>query len=250
MKHVYIIQRSLLLLALSLTSTAQSQVSLQAGGGLGIIIPTADYEGSTIEYYSGTKYGLSTGFNLHGTLRIGLPAISLVGGLGYSSLSNEGNSEPGQGRVEVSQKIITLKAGAEYHFEIPASPVTPYVTTNLAINRFSGETSFQGVSRVSSATYVVNSAVRFGIGFGGGAIVDIQSGLSLDIGIQYNLMNVGGKSWEDVNPQQDQRIDTYLALNDGKDPLFPFGDEREHFVYKNRTIHTILFTVSVMFDLR
>lgn len=230
------------------SSSASSQVTFQAGGGLGIIVPGGDYGGSTIEYYRGTKYGLSSGINVHGKVRAGFSKLTLVGGLDYSSLSNSGNSEPGQGRVEVSQKILSLKVGPEFQLEIQSSPVTPYLGANAAIHRISGETTFQGVSEVPSATVVVQATSRIGVGVSGGAIIKLNPSLLLDIGLQYNLMNIAGRSWEDVNPFKDQRLDSYLALNDDKDPLFESGDD-DHFISTSRSIQSVLITVSIMFGL-
>ena len=230
------------------SSSASSQVAFQAGGGLGVVFPSGDYGGSTIDYYRGTKYGLSSGINLHGKVRAGVPKLTLVGEVHYSSLSNTGNSEAGRGRVEVSQKIVTLKAGPEFHFNIPASPVTPYFGANVAINRFIGETTFQGVSEVPSATFVVQATTRLGIGFSSGAMIKLNPSLSLDIGLQYNLLNIAGKSWEDVNPFKEQRLDSYLALNDEKDPAFTVSDD-DHFISDSRSIHSVLITVSLMFGL-
>jgi len=126
--------------------------------------------------------------------------------------------------------------------------VTPYIAGNIAINRFSGETTFQGVAKVPSAVFSVESASRFGIGFTGGVLIKIGPLTSLDIAFAYNLMNLGGKTWTDVNPYQDKRIDSYLALNDAKDPFSPPGND-DHFVSSNRTISSLLLTASLMFGL-
>ncbi len=228
---------------------AQSQITLQAGGGLGVAFPAGDFGGSTMDYYSGTKYGLSTGFNLHGKIRAGLTGITLMGEVGYSSLTNKGNAEPpAQGNVEVSQKIVSVKVGPEYHFKLPAAPLEPYVGANLALNLISGETTFQGVSKVSSATYSVKSASRFGIGLNGGTIFSLGPLVSLDIALQYNIMNLFGKGYEDVNPSQNQRIDAYLALNDNPDPAFAPNDDK-HFISSSRTIHSFMLTASLIFGL-
>ena len=239
-----------LVLAVAITSMisgfANSQGTIEIGGGLGILVPQEDFGGSTIDYYYGTKYGLSNGLNLHGKVRIGFFGITLMGQLDYSSVSNSGNSEPGQGIVEITQKVLTFKAGPEFQLKIVALPLTPYLGANVAINRFSGETTFQGVAEVPSATYVVQSASRLGLGFGGGAIVKLNPTLSLDVGVHYNLMNLAGRSWEDVNPFQDKRLDSYLALNDHRDPEFLPGEE-EHFISSRRAIHSILFSVSILF---
>ena len=227
---------------------APAQVKVQVGGGLGVVVPSSDFGGSTVDYYSGTKYGLSTGYNIHGKARFGVLGFALVGGVDYASLSNSGNSEPGIGKVEVNQKILSLKVGPEFNINIPLSPVKPYLDVTIAVNRFSGETTFQGVSKVSSATYVVESVTRIGLGAGGGVVISLGPLLNLDIGLHYNLMNLAGKSWNDVNPLQDQRIDSYLSLNDDKDPLYLAGSDK-HFIGNSRSIHSIQLTASVLFGL-
>jgi len=116
------------------------------------------------------------------------------------------------------------------------------------LNSFSGEATFQGVSKVPSATYSVNSATRLGIGFAAGAEVSVGPFLSLDFNLSYNLMNVSGKEWNDVNPGINQRIDSYLSLNDAADPFYNSDDDK-HFISKARSIHSVLFTVSLLFGL-
>lgn len=240
----------LLILAIALLGfhPVQSQVTLQAGGGLGVIVPAADYSGTTIDYYNGKNYGLATGFNVHGKFRGGLLGFIVVGELGYSSLSNSGNSEPGKGKVEVSQKILTIKAGPEFQFNIPAAPITPYIGGNLAMNNFSGETSFNGVAEVPSGNHKIKSTARFGVGVNGGTIINISPLMKLDISVQYNLMNISGKKWTDVDASKDKRIESYEALNDEKDPLSHLNNT-EHFISKTRTINSIMITASLMFGL-
>jgi hypothetical protein len=245
MKNILI---AVLLIIISTCSVAYSQVTLQAGGGLGVVMPTSDFGGTTVDYYYGKKYGLSTGYNIYGKVRVGLLGFTVVGELGYSSLANSGNSEPGQGKVEVSQSIISVKAGPEFHFDVPSLPVIPYFGGNIAINRFSGETMFQGVSKITTATYSVKSATRLGIGLGGGIIVKLGPLMNLDVSLQYNMMNIGGRSWDDQNPFEDKRIDSYLTLNDDKDPLYG-TDDSKHIVSKSRSIHTFGLAASIMFGL-
>lgn len=230
------------------TPSAHAQITLQVGGGLGIVRPMGDYGGSTIDYYRGTKYGLSDGLNLHGKLRLGLIGLTLVGEIDYSSLSSSGNSEPGRGLVEVSQNIFSLKVGPEFQLSVPLFPLTPYVGANVAVHQFSGETLFQGVAKVPSGTYSVQSAGRLGIGLGGGVVLKLSPLLSLDIGVQYQLMNLLGRTWEDVNPLLDRRLDSYLALNDEKDPAFVAGSDTR-FIANARSINSILLTVTVLFGL-
>jgi len=225
-----------------------AQVALKLGGGIGITSTVSDLNGNTMEYYSGTRYGLNSGMNIHGKAKIGLSGLDLVGEMDYSSLGNTGNSEPGQGNVELSQKIFSLKAGPELHISIPALPIAPYIGVNVAWNRFSGETIFRGVAKVASATYSVKEATRLGVGFTIGTEVSIGPALTLDFTTSYNFMNLSGNEWEDVNPTINQRIDTYLSLNDSKDPQFVAGDDK-HFVANDRSIHSMLFTVSILFGL-
>jgi len=227
---------------------AFSQVTVQAGGGIGVMTPLSDYSGTTIEYYAGQTYGLSSGLNLVGKLRAGVQSFVLVGELGLAFLSNSGNSEPGQGNVEVSQTVLTFRIGPEYHFKIPSMPAKPYLGANLALHQFSGETKFQGVSRVPSATFSVESSSRFGIGFGGGVLVAISPTIDLDFGLGLNFMNLGGSEWLDVNLSQDERLDAYLALNDLKDPLFDITDDK-HFVADDRSISSFQIIVSILFGL-
>jgi len=238
----------IVLLATLMTTMTSAQVNIKVGGGLGVMTPASDLGGSTMEYYNGTNYGLSGGLNIHAKAKIGLVGFNLTGEIDYSSLSNSGNSEPGQGAVDISQKILSLKIGPEFRLSMPVVPIVPYLGINLALNSFSGETTFQGVSKVPSATYSVNSATRLGIGFAAGAEVSIGPLLSLDFNLSYNLMNVSGKEWNDVNPGINQRIDSYLSLNDASDPLYNFDDDK-HFVSKARSIQSVLFTVSVLFGL-
>jgi opacity protein-like surface antigen len=231
-----------------MSTPSRSQVTLKLGGGIGVMSSASDFSGSTLEYYNGSGYGLGTGLNVHGKAKIGLSGWNLTGEIDYSSLSNTGNSEPGQGVVDISQKILSLKVGPEFRLSVPVLPITLYIGADIALNRFSGETAFQGVSKVPSATYSVESATRFGLGLSAGAEVSIGPLLSLDFTISYNLMNVLGKEWHDVNPGNNQRIDSYLSLNDNSDPQYVPGDDK-HFISDTRSINSILFTVSVLFGL-
>ncbi len=230
------------------STSANAQVNIQLGGGLGIISPGADLSGSTIQYYNGENYGLASGLNFNGKAKLGFASFNLTGEVDISSLSNSGNSEPGQGSIEISRKIVSFKIGPEFRFAIPAAPVLPYLGFNIALNSFSGETKFQGVSKVPSASYTMASDTRFGVGFYGGVEVSIAPLLSLDFNLSYNLMNVSGKNWKDANPGINQRIDSYLSLNDAADPLYNFDDDK-HFVSKERNINAMIFTVSVLFGI-
>ncbi len=229
-------------------SAAFSQIKLQAGIGGGVAIPSSDYAGSTLEYYSGTKYGLSTGYNIAGKFRVNLLPISITGTVDYSNFSNSGESEPGKGKVDISQSIVSIKVGPEYQINIPAAPLTPYIWGNIAYNSISGETKFNGVSEVPSGNYDVKAASRFGFGLAGGVLINISRFLELDIGLQYNWVNPIGKEFEDTDPNKDARIDSYLTLNDEKDPAFE-PDNKEHFTENNRSINTFNIIVILMVGL-
>lgn len=235
-------------LLLLFTLSMNAQITLQAGGGLGARVPSGDLGGSTIDFYGGTKYGLSTGYNLHAKARVGLLSFILAGEIGYGTTSNSGEALVGQGKVDVSQSIFSLKAGPEFHLGLPFIPITPYVGANVALNNISGEFTIQGVTKVPSGTYSVKSVSRVGVGVSAGTLVDIGPMMTLDINLEYTVLNFSGKMWEDVNPTKEQKLDSYLALNDDKDPLYKAGDDI-HFIKDARSMNSILFTVSILFGL-
>jgi opacity protein-like surface antigen len=165
----------------------------------------------------------------------------------YASLSNNGNSTPGQGSIDLSQKILSLKIGPEFKLNIPLSPVTPYIGANISFNRFSGNVSFQGVASVPSGEYDIKSDSRVGYGISGGVVVNLM-GLSLDVGVQYNILNAFGKKFDVTNPAQSKRVDSYVALNDDQDPLYQAGSTN-NFISSSRTLSTFAITATVMFGL-
>lgn len=238
----------LLVVLACLVANINAQVALQVGGGAGITFPASDYAGTAADFYNGTKYGLGNGLNFHAKARVGLLGFRLAGEVDYSSFSSSGETQPGQGNVELSQKVLAFKVGPELQFGLPAVPVTPYLAANVALNRFSGETKFQGISKVPSATIDLKSATRLGVGFTGGAILKLGGLTSLDLSVSYNLMNMSGKAWEDDDPTKDQRIDSYVTLNDDKDPLYKAGDDK-HFISNARTINAFQVKATVMFGL-
>ena len=221
-----------------------SQVSLQIGGGLGYIAPTGNYAGSTVDFYNGTKYGMSSGFNYHAKARVGLLGLNLFGIIEYSTVSGDGESEPGQGTVENSHGIFSIKAGPEFNLSIPLSPVGFYLDGFVALNTFSGTVKFQGVSQVSTGEYDLESQTRFGAGAGGGLLLDILPVVTLDLGVHYNFYNLFGKQYTGTttNPK---RLDAYTSLNDEKDPMY--GADDDIFIIENgRSINAWQFTLTAM----
>jgi opacity protein-like surface antigen len=189
MKRTFV---SLTMLILFVSTNSYSQVTLQLGGGLGYISPTGDYSGSTVDFYNGTKYGMSSGFNYHAKARVGLLGFNLFGIIEYSTVSGEGESEPGQGQVENSHSIFSIKAGPEFNISPPLSPIGFYIDGFVAVNTFSGTVKFQGVAQVPSGEYDLESATRFGVGVGGGVLLDLIPIVTFDVGVHYNLYNVFG----------------------------------------------------------
>jgi opacity protein-like surface antigen len=237
------------LCAALLYTTADAQINLQAGGGIGFVVATGDLSGTTVDYYNGTKYGFSNGYTLFARARGGVNVVNIMLEAAYTSFSSHGETEPGQGSASLSQKIITFKAGPEYTLvSLPAAPLKPYIGLNVQLNTFKGESTFNGVSRVPSGTYSIASASRIGLGAGAGLLVSVMPGQQLDINISYNFMNAGSKEFNTVDPNQPRRSDSYLSLNDQADPLFKSGDPI-HFISDKRTIHTLMFTVSYLFGL-
>jgi len=221
-----------------------SQVSFQIGGGLGYILPVGDYGGSTVDFYNGTKYGMSSGFNYHAKARVGLLGLNLFGIIEYSTVSGEGESEPGQGEVENTHGIFSIKAGPEFNISPPLSPVGFYVDGFVSINTFSGTVKFQGVSQVPSGEYDLESATRFGVGVGGGVLLDFIPIVTFDVGAHFNLYNVFGQTYTgtSTNPK---RLDAYTSLNDDKDPLY--GTDDDIFIVENtRAINAWQFTLTAM----
>jgi hypothetical protein len=232
------------IIAILFSSNIHSQISLQVGGGLGYISPTGDYGGSTIDFYNGTKYGMSSGFNYHAKARLGLLGLNLFGIIEYSTVSGDGESEPGQGQVENSHGIFSIKVGPEFNISPPLSPIGFYLDGFLSLNTFSGTVSFQGVSQVPSGEYELESASRFGAGAGGGVLLDILPIVTLDLGVHYNLYNLFGKQYTGTttNPK---RLDSYTSLNDEKDPLF--GTDDDIFIIENaRATNAWQFTLTAM----
>jgi len=239
---------SVLLLLMLVAALAQAQLRFQIGAGVGVAIPASDYAGTTMDFYSGTKYGLGSGLNLQAKARFGLLGLRLTGEVDYSSFSRSGEAQPGQGTIDLSQKVVAIKLGPEFYMGVPFAPVTPYIGINVALSTFSGQVQFRGVPKVPSATYDLATAVRLGAGFNGGVLVTLGSFTSLDLGISYDLMNASDKAWEDTDRTQDQRLDSYLALNDNRDPFYKAGDEK-HFINNARNINAFQVKATIMVGL-
>ena len=230
-----------------LSTITSAQITLQVGGGMGIVSPSGDYGGTTIEFYNGTKYGLETGSSFHAKARVGVLSFNIFGMIDYTTLSGEGESEPGKGKVEVSQSVLSLKVGPEFHIGIPLAPVGVYFDGSVGLNTISGEVIFNGVSKVPSGTNDVESESRVGFGLGGGVLLDIIPMLTIDIGIHYNWMNPFGKIYTSKVPSSHPRLDAYTSLNDDKDPLFGVTDD--NIIENSRSMENWQFTLTLLFGI-
>jgi opacity protein-like surface antigen len=232
---------------LLLTAPIYSQITIQLGGGLGATSPTGNYAGTTMDFYNGTHYGLGTGFNIHAKARVGLLGFNLFGIVDYSTLSSgEGEGEPGKGKVENSHNIFSLKAGPEFNVSIPLFPLGFYLDGFISVNTISGKVSFQGLTKVPSGEYDIESATRFGLGAGGGVLLDILPVVTLDFGIHYNAYNLFYKQYT-TNITSHERLDAYKSLNDDKDPFYNTTEDR--IVGESRSMDAWQFTVTALIGL-
>ena len=241
------------LIVIFISSTIFSQITLQVGAGGGYISPTGDYAGSTIDFYNGTKYGMSSGYNFNGKVRVGLLGFNLFGMIEYSSISGDGQSDPNNknSQIENTQNILSLKAGPEFNIEIPLSPIGIYFDGFLSVNTFSGTIRFQGVSSVPSGNYDLQTATRVGAGIGGGFLLDFIPVVTFDLGVQYNWYNLFGKQYNafvNTNPGANftiPRLNSYTSLNDDADPLYQTGSEN-NIIGESRAINAWEFTLTAM----
>lgn len=230
-------------IVLSLSTGAYSQITFQVGAGGGYAAPRSDYAGSTADYYNGTSYGLSSGWEYHARARVGVLGLTVTGELSRSMLSNSVSADQGGGTIDVNHTITSLKAGPE--FDLGMIPlVHPYIGANVGLNIFSGQATFHGVSKVPSETVDMSSTQRLGLGLTGGVRVGLGPILTLDLGLAYNVMNLSGTMWESTG---NERVDSYRYLNDEKDPRYDGSDK--HFIANSRAIHTLGINATLLVGL-
>ncbi len=234
------------IIVIFISSTIFSQITLQIGAGGGYTLPTGTYAGTTEDFYNGTKYGMSSGYNFNGKVRVGLLGFDLFGMIEYSSISGDGQSDPDNknSQIENTQNIFSIKAGPEFKIEFPLSPIGIYFDGFLSVNTFSGTVSFQGVSGVASGDYDLGTTTRVGAGGGGGVLLDFIPIVTLDLGVHYNWYNLTGKQYNSINTNL-QRLDAYTSLNDDADPLYTESSS-VHIVGESRSINAWEFTITAM----
>jgi hypothetical protein len=247
MKKFNLVSLIVILMFIMFSFPTQAQITFQAGAGVGYSVPVGDYAGSTTDFYAGTKYGMGSGLNLHAKARVGFIFINAFGEIGYTSFSNDGGIDPTDASktVKYSNKVISLKLGPEYKFSIPLSPVTPYLDGFVSINSVSGTVEFKGSPNgLPSSQQDISSATRVGLGAGGGVLFSL-GGLNLDLSVQYSLMNLAGKEFSGT---KDNRLDSYIYVNDDADPLYKLGDTK-HIISNSRGISAFEFKLTAMFGL-
>ncbi|HEX2787530.1 MAG TPA: outer membrane beta-barrel protein [Ignavibacteria bacterium] len=237
----------ILLLILSvffISNTAYSQ-KFRLGPIIGLTAPTGDYSGTTMEYYAGTRYGMNSGVNFGALFKAGMGPFNLRVSATYAPLSNTGQAEPGEGFIDVKSDLLSFSIGPEFELTSIPTSIKPYLGADLLISSISGRTTFTDADFIPDGTYDMQSATRIGLGLGGGFEYGLGTGV-LDIGIRYNLINLFGKKFEDVNPTATRRLDSYLSLNDDPDPLAG-SPTSVHPISTSRSISVIQVNVSYLF---
>lgn len=225
-------------------SNTYSQIGLSLGPMLGITSPTVDYTGETTDFYSGTRYGVRTGFNYGALGKIRLGPLNAKLTISFSSLTNSGQAEIDKpnSKVDVKHSMFIFGIGTEFGFNVPASPIKPYIGVDFLFTSFSGDVTFQGTSKVPSGTFSIQSSSRTGLGFCGGLQFKLAGVTSMDLSLHYNLHNLFGKEYK----TNTDRLGVYTSLNDLKDPNYSASDDK-HPIGNDRSIATIQIQLGILF---
>lgn len=243
MKKIFSVSISLIILFLNINNS-DAQLKILLGPAIGYTIPSADYGGTTTDFYNGTSYGLSPGINFGAMGKLGVGPINFNLSIIYSPLSNSGAVSP-KGNVEIKQKLLTIGVGSQYGFGIPMSPVKPYIGFDLLFTSISGSVNFSnGVPDVSNSQYDMQTASRTGLGLAAGVELKIKS-TALDISLRYNMLNLFSKKYEGAS--NSDRNQAYLFLNDAKDPNYVVPVDKKHPIGSDRSIATIQLQLGVLF---
>ena len=232
----------ILLVGYQIILPAQSKFFI--GLTAGISIPAADYTGTTSDFYSGTSYGLNSGFSVGAVAKAKLSFSNLRFTFNYSSLSNSGNATASGGSINLKQNVFVIGAGPEFSFGVGKSKVKPYFGINILFASISGENTFSDVPRVPDGTYSTASAVRGGLGVDIGTQLDIGKKYAVDVNFQYSFLNLLGKSFNGGT----NRLDSYTSLNDAEDPLFS-ANPNIHPIGSSRIISMFQLNLGFLFGL-
>jgi len=245
MKKLFSISISLLILFLSINNS-NSQLRIVLGPAIGYTIPSADYGGSTSDFYNGTSYGLSPGINFGAMGKLGLGPINFNLSVVYSPLSNTGTAATTKAgsTVEIKQNLLTIGVGSQFGFGVPLAPIKPYIGLDILFTSISGSVNYSGgTPEVSDGKFDMQTASRTGLGIAGGIEFKIMS-TSLDLSLRYNMINLFSKSFEGLN--NSDRRESYRYLNDAKDPNYG-ADIKKHPIGSDRSIATIQLQLGVLF---
>jgi hypothetical protein len=222
--------------------------SVNLGVELGGTLPQANYRGSTVDFYNGSKYGMKSGVNYGAMAKFRLSSTSMVirTGISYFVLSNEGIAQAGApgGRVETKSHILSILAGPEFNFPVSSFHFKPYLGANLLLSSIGAKVTFRNVSNVPSGTFIISSGTRLGLGISAGTEIRF-SGVIMDVGARFNLYNIIGKEFVEIPPND--RVHSYLNVNDKKDTQF--NNSNEHFISSDRHIAAFQFNLGVLFGL-
>jgi len=226
-------------------ANSNAQLKILLGPAIGLTTPTVDYTGETTDYYAGTKYGLRSAINFGVMGKVNLGPINFNLSAIYSPLSNDGISIPDKpnSSVEIKQNLFTIGLGTQFGFDVPMSPIKPYIGFDLLFTTISGSAKFQGTQDVTSTTINMSTASRTGLGFAAGMEIKLL-GTVLDLSLRYNLINLFSKEYE--GSTTGNREEVYKYLNDGEDPNYSATNDK-HPVGSKRSIATIQFQLGVLF---
>jgi hypothetical protein len=225
-------------------STTKAQIHISLGPQLGFALPISDYAGEVSDFYNGTKYGFKGGFNMGATFKADLMIIAGRLDINYAMFSNSGSiTGLNNGSLSIKQKNLIIGIGPEYSLGLPLVPIKPYVSLELLFTTFTGESQYQGTPGVNSNNNSISSVTRIGLGLLAGTEFKIGV-FALDVSVRYNMLNLIGKSFTSYT--NNDRSNSYLNLNDAKDPNF---DGVNHPVGSSRTISTLQFNVGVLFGI-
>lgn len=239
-KFIYLF---ILLVVISLFPVNSYSQFLYFGPSIGVTLPTGDYVGSTMEYYSGENFGMKLGANFGAEARLVTPYVNVKGFYKYNLFKNNGNADLSGGNIEIKQYISEFGIGPEYMINIPKSTVKPHVDVMFLYSVFSGSVDFRGLTTIADGIYDMNTASRTGIGLGAGAEVKLKN-FYIDFSLRYNFMNLLKKSFSGG----EERLASYTSLNDESDPLYN-GTDINHPIGSNRTISLFQFNVSVIYGI-
>lgn len=160
--------------------------------GVGIGIAGFSYSNSNISY--------NAAFDVGAKLKLNIPRSSFtpVAYLNYSFLTGKFSGIPLNTTVpfnsDITQKILTLGAGAEFKF-VPDANLDPYIAVGIDYNHI-GEFSF---SQSALNLNIPGAISRTGFDGGAGLMIIIPYVFTIDASLKYAALNVMGKDTNENN---------------------------------------------------